>query len=144
MPTNQVNPNYQIFEDELQNHPLIKDKIQPKIDKRKFSTPISISKEKHSVEQATKVKEYDDLVANFPDGKIPPNFKELWQSLNNRPNITQEEYGNLKNNQKPADYEKDKNELNLWHNTFPNQDPQTVKQATEQGKPEGLENLPSN
>jgi hypothetical protein len=40
------NPNYQIFEQELINHPLIKDKIQERINKRKFSTPITINKDK--------------------------------------------------------------------------------------------------
>jgi hypothetical protein len=72
------NPNYLIFEEELLKHPLIKDKIQERINKRKFSTPISISKDKPAK----------------PD---------------DRPNITQQDYQNLLNNQekhKPEDLEK--------------------------------------
>ena len=106
MPTiTNINPNYQAFEEELKNHVLIREKIQEKINKRKFSTPITISKEKHpseqqpTNEQISKAKEYDNLASIFPDGKIPSNLKEQWEALNKRPNITPEEYTKLKENQ---------------------------------------------
>jgi len=101
-----ANPNYLIFEEELLKHPLIKDKIQERINKRKFSTPISISKEQHkptekpeekpTSDQISKAKEYDNIASIFPNGKVPSDLKEQWSKLNNRPNITQEEYSQLK------------------------------------------------
>lgn len=98
------NPNYTDFEEELTKHPLIKDKIQERINKRKFSTPIEISKPKPtpeqpqpSNEQISKANQYDNIASIFPNGKIPDNLKELWTNLNQRPNITQEELNNLKN-----------------------------------------------
>src|ERR1044071_5179589 len=77
------NPNHLIFEEELLKHPLIKDKIQERINKRKFSTPITINKDK--------------------DKPAKPD---------DRPNITQQEYQNLLNNQKPSDYDTNISKLN--------------------------------
>lgn len=103
--TEKPNPNYKDFEEELTKHPLIKDKIQERINKRKFSTPIEISKPKPTSEQPTppqptseqisKATAYDNLASIFPNSKIPDNFSQLWQSLNDRPNVSQQDYNNL-------------------------------------------------
>jgi len=51
-------------------------------------------------EQKQKIAFYNDLNTFFK-GNIPSDLKDQWTNLNNRPNITQEEYQKLKNNQGP-------------------------------------------
>ncbi len=128
MPADTINPDYKVFEEQLKKHPLVKDKVEKLLQKRKFSTPIAISKEKHNVEEIRKLLEYD-AIATYFGGKIPADLKEQWEHLSKRPNITEEEYNSLKNNQKPTDYEETKKKLGEWQTTFPDLEPSVVKNA---------------
>ena len=140
-----LNPDYKALEQGLQNRAFVRDEIKNKLQNKTFKTPVRIKREGHSVQDIQKILEYDAIVNYL--GMRPFKLNDLktqWEELKQRPSITGEKYQELLNNQKPKDYEEIKKELNQWHDFFPNQNPQTAKQTAEQGKPEGLENLPSN